>query len=142
VKNHSILFGTLGLGLLVWAAGIGCGRSGNTTADRSADNSAATQPAPTVNDWTVDRDAYIARRQQDLDELQQRWDLNKDKADRQAKRAWKDMQEQTVSMRHDLDEAKNATKDTWEATRQKLDEGWNRIQNKTDKVFHNETHGS
>jgi hypothetical protein len=140
VKTQSILFGTVGL--LVVAAGIGCGKGSQSNADRAVDNTtAANQPAP-VNDWTVDRDSYISRRQQDLDELQQRWDLAKEKADRKSKRAWKEMEEQTVTMRHDLDEAKNATKDAWDATRQKLDEGWNRIENKTKDVFGNETHGS
>ena len=141
MRTQSILFGTVGL--LVVAATIGCGKDNQTNADRVAGNSpAASQPAPPVNDWTVDRDAYVTRRQQDLDELQQRWDLAKDKADRKAKRAWKEMEEQTVAMRHDLDEAKNSSKEAWDATKQKLDESWTKIENKTHDVFANETHGS
>jgi hypothetical protein len=138
VKTQSILFGTVGL--LVIAAGIGCSSSNN--ADRAVDNTAATQPAPPPNDWTVDRDAYISRRQQDLDELQQRWDIAKDKADSKSRRAWDGMRDQTTGLRHDLDQAKNATRDTWDGTRQKLDESWNRIENKTRDVFGNEKHGS
>jgi hypothetical protein len=123
--------------------GIGCGRNNGNNADRSADNTTtANPPAPPADQWLVDRDAYINRRQQDLDELQQRWDNTKDKADRKSKRAWSEMKEQTAGLRHDLDEAKNSTKDTWDATRQKLDESWNRIENKTRGVFGNETHGS
>ncbi|HEV3331879.1 MAG TPA: hypothetical protein VG096_12900 [Bryobacteraceae bacterium] len=142
MKTQPILFATVGV--LVVAAAIGCGKDNRSNADRVADSSpAASQPAPTVNDWTVDRDTYVSRRQQDLDELQQRWELAKDKADRKSKRAWKEMEEQTVALRHDLDEAKNATKETWDGTRQKLDESWHRIENKTRDVFSgNETHGS
>ena len=141
MKTQSIFFGTVGL--LVVAMGIGCGKDSRSTADRSADNTiAASQPAPPANDWILDRDSYIARRQQDLDELQQRWDLAKDKADRKSKRAWNEVKDQTAGLRHDLDEAKTATKETWDGTRQKLDESWNRIENKTRKVFVDETHGS
>jgi hypothetical protein len=141
VKTKSVLFGTVGL--FVIAAGIGCSRDNRNNADRSVDNTtAASQPTPLADQWIADRDAYISRRQQDLDELQQRWDLAKDKADRKSKRAWNEMKDQTASLRHDLDEAKTTTKDTWDATRQKLDESWNRIENKTRDVFRNETHGS
>jgi hypothetical protein len=141
VKTQSILFGTVGL--LAIAVAIGCGSNNPTTADRSADNTpAASQPAPSPDAWIVDRDSYISRRQQDLDELQQRWDLTKDKADRKSKRAWNEMKDQAASLRHDLDEAKTATKETWDATRQKLDETWNRIQNKAPDAFGQETHGS
>jgi len=141
VKTQSILFGAVGL--LVVAIGIGCSRDNRNNADRAVDNTtAASQAAQPANDWTVDRDAYIARRQQDLDELQQRWDLAKEKADRKSRRAWDEMKDQTAGLRHDLDEAKTATKDTWDGTRQKLDESWNRIENKTREVFGNETHGS
>jgi hypothetical protein len=130
------------VGLLVVAVAIGCGKD-NRTADRSADTTtAATQPATPANDWTLDRDSYITRRQQDLDELQQRWDIAKDKADRKSKRAWNEMKDQTATLRHDLDVAKSATKETWDATKQKLDETWDHIQNKAHDVFGNETHGS
>jgi hypothetical protein len=141
VKTQSILFGAVGL--LVVAVGIGCSRDNRNNADRAVDNTtAASLAAQPANDWTVDRDAYIARRQQDLDELQQRWDLTKEKADRKSRRAWDEMKEQTAGLRHDLDEAKTATKDTWDGSRQKLDESWNRIENKTREVFGNESHGS
>ena len=141
MKTQSILFGTVGL--LVVAVAIGCGKDNRSNADRSADNTtAASQPAPPVNDWTLDRDSYIARRQQDLDELDRQWDIAKDKATKQSKRAWNEMKEQTTGLRHDLDEAKNATKETWDTTKQKLDESWDRIQNKAHDVFGNETHGS
>lgn len=141
MKTQSILFGAVGL--LVVAVGIGCSRDNRNNADRAVDNTtAASLAAQPANDWTVDRDAYIARRQQDLDELQQRWDLTKEKADRKSRRAWDEMKEQTAGLRHDLDEAKTATKDTWDGSRQKLDESWNRIENKTREVFGNESHGS
>ncbi len=141
MKTQSILFGTVGL--LAISLAIGCGKDNRTTADRSADNTpAASQPAPSADDWILDRDSYITRRRQDLDELQQRWDIAKDKADAKSKRAWKEMKDQTVGLRHDLDEAKTATKETWDATRQKLDESWNRIQNKAPDAFSHENHGS
>jgi len=141
VKTHSVLFGALGV--LVAAAAIGCGSANNpSNADRSADNTQAAQPAPPPTDWTADRDAYITQRQQDLDELQNRWDNVKAKADRQARIAWRDMEKDNTALRHDLDEAKSETHEKWDATRQKLDEDWNRIQNKSHDAFHNETHGS
>ena len=137
MKTQSILFGTLGL--LVVAAAIGCGKDNRSTADRSADNTtAASQPAPPATDWTADRDAYIARRQQDMDALDRQWDSFKDKADRKSKRAWNETKEQTAALRHDLDEAKNSTKETWDATKQKLDADWDRVENKVHDVFGNE----
>jgi len=141
VRTQSILFGTVGL--MVAAIAIGCGNGNNTTADRSADNTpAATQPVAPPSDWTTDRDAYIARRQQDLDELQQRWDTAKAKADRTARQAWRETEKETATLRHDLAEAKDTSREKWEATRQKLDESWNRIQNKAHHALHDENRGS
>lgn len=142
MKTQSILFGTVGF--LLVAVAIGCGSNNAPNADRSADNTtAASQPAPPpAPDWTVDRDSYITRRQQDLDEIDHQWDTFKDKANRKSRRAWEDMKQETAGLRHDLDEAKNATKETWDSTRQKLDERWNRIENKKHDTFGDDKSGS
>ena len=136
MKARTIFFGTIGV--LVVAAGIGCSNSNTpSNADRATDSTpAASQPAPPPTEWTADRDAYIARRQQDLDELQNQWDRAKAKADRKTREAWRATESDRASMRRDLEKAKENSREAWDSTRQKLDEGWNRIQNKTRDVFH------
>ena len=127
MKARTIFFGTVGV--LVVAVGIGCSNSTTPNADRSADSTtAASQPAPPPpTDWTADRDAYIVRRQQDLDELQSQWDRAKAKADRKTREAWRGTESDRASMRRDLEKAKENSREAWDSTRQKLDEGWNRI---------------
>jgi hypothetical protein len=140
VKTHSILVGTVAV--LLAGAAIGCGSANtNSNADRSADRTAA-QPAPPPPDWTTDRDAYITRRNQDLDELQNRWDNLKVRADRKARNVWGESEDARTTLRHDLDEAKNETREKWDTTKQKLDENWNRIEEKTRDAFRGERHGS
>jgi hypothetical protein len=68
----------------------GCGRDDRGTADRT-DMPATTADRTADTDWMRDRDEYIARRENELDEIERRWDNYQGTASEKSRLAWNEV---------------------------------------------------
>jgi hypothetical protein len=123
----------LGLvGVLALTLSVGCGRddrttttgTGITTADREADQQ-----------WMRERDDYIRERRTQLDDYDRRWQEHQPRATARDRQLWQETEQERTTLRRELDEAGNATREAWDDTRRRLDEGWNRFETRTREMF-------
>lgn len=85
--------------------------------------------------WKRDRDEFIARREAELERYDNRWNDYKERANTKSKRAWDEVKEESAGMRRELSELKNASKDNWEAAKNRMDNGWDKFESKMKDIF-------
>jgi hypothetical protein len=90
--------------------------------------------------WARERDAYVTRRERELEEYDQRWENFKAKANAKSRRAWADLKEETSGMRRELSELRASSKENWEEAKRKMDSGWEKFEGKVRDVFDGDDH--
>jgi hypothetical protein len=87
------------------------------------------------DNWMRERDEYIAERENELNDIESRWDSYQSRANARARAAWNDVKQETVGMRRELNELKNASRENWEEAKARMDSGWDSFENKVNDVF-------
>jgi hypothetical protein len=87
------------------------------------------------DNWMRERDEYIAERENELNDIESRWDSYQSRANARARAAWNDVKQETAGMRRELNELKNASRENWEEAKARMDSGWDSFENKVNDVF-------
>jgi hypothetical protein len=87
------------------------------------------------DNWMRERDEYIAERENELNDIDSRWDSYQNRANAKSREAWNDVKQETAGMRRELNELKNASRENWEEAKARMDSGWDSFENKVNDVF-------
>ena len=127
---HHLILGLVGAAALTFTSA--CSRT--ERADREMD-SPSTADRIENDSWMSERNEYIARRENELNDIEARWQRFENRASAESRQAWNEVKEQTAGLRRELSELKAASRETWEEAKGRMDAGWERFEDKVDNIF-------
>lgn len=104
------------------------------TTDRRTAQERAKEQEETVTDWRRDRDNFISRMEQQLDEMDRKINATSEKASSHSKEAFNALKERIRKLKADLIESKTSAEGNWEVAKQRMEKAWEALRGDYDRT--------